>query len=104
MHARAVETLGLLLSVQLVPATLSPPERACISRSLDCVSSRLSVMRLTQNIARTTLVIVAAMSTLGCASFSQRGPVPESVERCRQLSREGIDASQRGDTLRTNKL
>ena len=45
-----------------------------------------------------------AATICGCASFSQRGPVPESVERCRQLSRQGIDAVQRGDTPEAERL
>ena len=48
--------------------------------------------------------IVAVALTVGCATFSQRGPVPESVERCRQLSREGIDAIQRGDVHHAERL
>jgi tetratricopeptide (TPR) repeat protein len=45
-----------------------------------------------------------AVATIGCATFSQRGPVPESVKRCRQLSREGLDASQRGDAPSAERL
>jgi len=47
---------------------------------------------------------VVAIGCAGCVSFSQRGPVPESVERCRQLSREGIDAVQRGDSQQAERL
>ena len=51
-----------------------------------------------------TLAIAIAVVNTGCATLSQRGPVPESVERCRQLSREGIDAVQRGDAQAAERL
>ena len=47
---------------------------------------------------------VVLLGCAGCATLSQRGPVPESVERCRQLSREGIDAAQRGDSQQAERL
>lgn len=42
------------------------------------------------------LVLFCSLFLTGCKTFTQRGPVPEAVASCRQLSQQGIDHIHQG--------
>jgi tetratricopeptide (TPR) repeat protein len=43
-----------------------------------------------------SIFLFCLLSLTGCKTFSQRGPVPEAVASCRQLSQQGIDHIHQG--------
>ena len=42
------------------------------------------------------ILLLSLLPAVGCKTFSQRGPVPESVATCRQLSQRGVVAMEKG--------
>jgi len=44
------------------------------------------------------------LATAGCSTLSQRGPVPESVAKCRELSQQSLTAMQQDDWARAETL
>ena len=58
-----------------------------------------------QSSAATLWVLVALCAALsGCRTLSSRGPVPQSVATCRQLTQQGVNAMDRGDWKRAESL
>lgn len=53
---------------------------------------RLSLASI--RLARVVIVSAMALGVAGCASFGRRGPVPEEVAACRELSRQGAAAME----------
>ena len=50
------------------------------------------------------LLVGCVVALAGCRTFSQRGPVPDAVATCRQLSQQGLSAMQQGDWTQAEKL
>ena len=48
--------------------------------------------------------VVATLAASGCARFRRQNVTPDSVVECRQLSREGVAALERGDAGRAREL
>lgn len=50
------------------------------------------------------VLIAACVLACGCRSLGKRGPTAESVASCRQLTQQGMNASDRGDWKRAETL
>jgi tetratricopeptide (TPR) repeat protein len=50
------------------------------------------------------LLLAWCVATCGCRTLSKQGPVSQSVANCRQLTQQGINATERGDWKRAETL
>jgi protein O-GlcNAc transferase len=61
--------------------------------------------RVPTSVWRCTVALVAAGALAGgCRSLGKRGPTAESVASCRQLTQQGMNATDRGDWKRAESL